>query len=416
MSIEEKNVNEEAKVSEQVVRSRVVADDRLLKIAVIGTGNCGGMLANDACEALGLDGIAINGSERDLKLISSPRVIPFKTGDGKGTGKDRQTAKRFFLEDSGLALEPKFESTIDNNDVIIVATSTGGGYGSGASTELIELLAKLYPTKIIIAAGVLPFKDEQYTAFEGTKLWLKELVNLGVGYMLYDNNQFTDRMSPNKAAKKVNQCFIDDLKVLQGDFIDRTFTGGIDERDMLTVLSVPGRIVPSSMVGLEVSDIIDGSIVKTIKEHIVKESAQAEMVNDKEILASAFMYTLGDEFDEFKGRIKSDVQAEFGVHVKDTTNFSDEDKGTVAIVLSGLSAPNMVIDRIINKANELGEGINKRKASVSKLFKDDEDVSVKVKDVTAKQSFATESQIVKSSETRTKDDLLKEFIARKNSN
>ena len=48
--------NEEVKI-----KPSSIDDDRLLKIAVIGTGNCGSMLANDACEALGLDGAAING-------------------------------------------------------------------------------------------------------------------------------------------------------------------------------------------------------------------------------------------------------------------------------------------------------------------------------------------------------------------
>jgi hypothetical protein len=411
---EEMNVNV---VTEEVV-TPVVEKERLLKIAVIGTGNCGSMLANDACEALGIDGIAINGSERDLKLVSCPRVIPFKTGDGKGTGKDRDTAKKFFLEDSGLTLDNKFIGVIENNDIIIVATSTGGGYGSGSSTELMELLTQMYPSKVIIAAGVLPFNDEQYAAFEGSKSWLKELMNLGIGYMLYDNNQFTDRMSPNKAAKMVNECFIEDLRVLQGDYINKTFTGGIDERDMLTVLSVPGRIVADSILDLEPSDVLDGSIVKTIKEHIKNETAHADLVSDKEILASAMMYTLGEEFDEFKSNIKSDLQTEFGVHVKDTTNFADDEDNkyvfhSVALILSGLSAPNMVIDKIVNKANELSDGINKRKASMSKLFKDD--TEPKVKAVTAKQSFAEETVLNKANEV-SKDSLLKEFLAKKNGN
>ena len=181
---------------------------------------------------------------------------------------------------------------------------------------------------------------------------------------------------------------------------------------MLTVLSAPGRVVIDSIKGLETSDVIDGSIVKTIKNHLNSESAQAEMVSDKEILASAMMYALGDEFDEFKGAVKQDVQNEFGIHVKDPTNFSDEDMGTVALVLTGLSAPNMVIDRIINKANELGEGINNRKASMSKLFKDDKGVSVK--SVTAKQSFADETAAVNANDNSSKDDLLKEFMAKKN--
>jgi hypothetical protein len=397
-------------VQEEVREER----DILLRIAVIGTGNCGGMLVNDACNELGIDGIAINGADRDLKLITAPNAICFSTGDGKGTGKDRETAKRFFVDDSGLLLDDKCVSVIENNDVIIVATSASGGYGSGASIELIDALQTMYPSKVIIAVGVLPFNDEQFAAFDGTKKWLKELASLEVGYMLYDNNQFTDRMTPNKAARMVNKCFVDDLRVLRGEYVDRSYTGGIDERDMLTVLSVPGRIVADSMVGLEPSDVIDGSIVKTIKKHIVEESAHADMVSDKEILASAMMYTLGDEFDEFKSGIKTDVQNEFGTHVKDTTNFSDEDRGSVAIILSGLSSPNMVIDRIIKRANELGASINQKKKSNNNLFKDDE--SVKVKSVTAKQSFATESKIVASGGEKSREELLREFQMRKNSN
>ena len=400
--------NEEVKI-----KPSSIDDDRLLKIAVIGTGNCGSMLANDACEALGLDGAAINGSERDLKLVSCPRVIPFKTGDGKGTGKDRDTAKKFFLEDSGLTLDKKFIGVIENNDVIIVSTSTGGGYGSGSSTELLELLIEMYPSKLFIAAGVLPFQSEQYSAFEGTKNWLRELSNLNVAYMLYDNNRFKG-MTPNKAARLVNENFVRDIKVLQGDFIGRTFTGGIDERDMLTVLSAGRRIVIDSIEGLEPSDIKNGSIIQTIADHIKNNSAHAELVSDKVIDASAMMYTLGEEFDEFKGSIKDDLQNQFGAHVKDPTNFSDEENvNNVAIVLSGLSAPNMVIDRIINKATTLGEDINKRKASQSKLFKDDDSTSA-VKSVVAKRSFADETSVVNAEETTSKDELLKKFRERKN--
>lgn len=403
-------MSEEMRANETMRQETV--SDRLLKIAVIGTGNCGSMLANDACEALGLDGAAINGSERDLRLVTCPRVVPFKTGDGKGTGKDRDTAKKFFLEDSGLTLDKKFIGIIENNDVIIVSTSTGGGYGSGSSTELLELLIEMYPSKVFIAAGVLPFQSEQYTAFEGTKLWLRELSKLNVAYMLYDNNQFTG-MTPNKAAKLVNENFVKDIRVLQGDFIGRTFTGGIDERDMLTVLSAPGRIVVDSIEGLEPSDIKDGSIIRTIADHIKSASAHAEMVSDKEISASAMMYTLGEDFDEFKGTIKEDLQTQFGAHIKDTTNFSDEDDGnSVAVVLSGLSAPNMVIDRIINKAATLGEDINKRKASQSKLFKDEEGASVRT--VVAKRSFADETSVVRAEENTSKDELLKKFMERKN--
>lgn len=388
-------------------------EEKLLRLAVIGTGNCGCMMANDACERLGIDGVAINGSQKDLDLVNCPRVIKMTVGDGKGTGKDRDRAKQFFLNDSGLTLDQKFIRVIETNDVIIIATSAGGGYGSGSSTVLLELLQQMYANKVFIMAGVLPFNDEGAAAFNGTKAWLREVIALNPTYMIYDNNQFAGKMSPNKAAAAINEAFIRDLMVLQGDFITTTRTGGIDQRDMLTVLSVPGRIVIDSMTQLEKADVIDGSVIATVADHIQRESAHAEMVKDKQILASALMYSLGDDFDDVKGAIKADLQETFGEHIKDVTNLSDEDLGSIAVVLSGLTEPAMVIDRIISRAQKLEENILGRKSASSKLNKLDGDS--KLQNITAKQSFASEGPVVKatSNAESSKEDILKKFMEKK---
>lgn len=389
-------------------------EEKLLRLAVIGTGNCGCMMANDACERLGIDGVAINGSQKDLDLVNCPRVIKMSVGDGKGTGKDRDKAKQFFLGDSGIALDPKFTKVIETNDVIVITTSTGGGFGSGSSTELLELLQQMYANKVFVMAGVLPFSDEGSAAFDGTKAWLREVIALNPTYMIYDNNRFAGRLSPNKAAAMINESFIRDLMVLQGDFIATTRTGGIDQRDMLTVLSVPGRIVVDSMSQLEKADVIDGSVIATLANHIKTDSAHAEMVNDKEILASALMYALNDEFDDVKGAIKTDLQEIFGTHIKDVTNFSDEDMGTIAVVLSGLTEPAMVIDRIINRAQKLEESILGRKAASSKLSK--LEGGSKLRNITAKQSFASEAPVVRATDTGSsnREDILKKFMDKKN--
>lgn len=393
-------------------------EEKLLKLAVIGLGNCGCMMTNDACKELGIDGIAINASKRDLMLVDCPAVTKFTVGDGNGTGKDRDNAKRFFLTDSGFVMDTKFNSVIESNDVIFIATSTGGGFGSGSSVELVELLTDMYPNKVVIVVGVLPFNDEMLESFEGTKSWLAELNNLNTTYIIYDNNNYVGKMSPNgkmtpnQAAQRVNMEFINDLKVLQGDFISMTRTGGIDERDLLTVLSVPKRLVIGSMTDVEVSDIIDGSLIKTIKQHIDTNSAHAELVSDKAIVASATMYALGSEFDEFKLGIKADMKDTFGVHIKDPSNYSDVEDNTIAIVLSGLTEPAMVIDKLINKSQELAEEINNRKTVSSKLDK----LSARnVSKVAAKQSFAEETTIVNAANGNiSKEEMLKRFLERKN--
>lgn len=402
---------------ETPVASRATVNDneeRLLKIAVIGTGNCGCMMVNQACAELGIDGIAINGSQKDLDLVDCPRVLKVSVGDGKGTGKDRDRAKSFFLDNTGMVLDKKFNNVIEANDVIVITTSTGGGYGSGSSTELLELLQGMYENKIFIMVGVLPFSDEGVAAFEGTKAWLREVIKLNPTFMLYDNNRFAKRMTSNKAAAAVNSSFVADLRVIQGDYISTTRTGGIDQRDMITVLSVPGRIIIDSMTRFETADIEDGSIIGAIKKHIDNESAHADMVTDKQILASAFMYTLGDSFDDYKINIKADLQETFGSHIKDMSNFSDEDGDNVAIILSGLTEPTMVIDRIINKSQKLEEDILARKSATSKL--NSLSGSSKLQSVTAKQSFADETVVATKGTSAggdSKEALLKKFMEKK---
>ena len=144
---------------------------------------------------------------------------------------------------------------------------------------------------------------------------------------------------------------------------------------MLTAISIPGRIVVDAMPLLEAADVIDDSIVKTIRKHIKDESAHAEMVDDKVIKASALMYTLRNEFNAYKPNLKTEVQTEFGVHLNDYDNFvdldetedSDATKDSVAIILTGLSAPNLRIDRLISKRDKLEADILGQKTGSSKL-------------------------------------------------
>lgn len=388
--------------------------DKLLNLAVIGTGNCGCMMANVAARDVGLDVIGINGSKRDLDLLKYiPNNCKFQVGDGKGTGKDRAKAKEFFLADSGLTLDPKMISLIENNDVIFVCCSTGGGYGSGSSTELLEALTTMYPDKNFVAVGVLPFADEGYAAFNGTKDWFKELLTLNIPYMLYVNELTDPKMTREDAAEHVNREFVQHLMIAEGDWLGRTLTGGIDERDMLTIFSVPGRIVVLSTDTLEVSD-VESNLIKTLKSNL---SGNVELVNDKQIAASALMYRLGTEFNEFKATIKTDLQEEFGEHIKDMTNFTDEEGGSsIALIAAGLTEPTMVIDRILSKLQKMGETITTRKSATSKLDKFS-DTPNKLLDVTAKQSFATETPVVAAATTgasgNTREELLQKFLAQK---
>jgi len=346
--------------------------EELIKIGVIGLGNCGGQMA-DLASTHGFGAIALNASQKDLDLLNND-VASFLIGDGRGTGKSRENSREFFIQRINVVQDNVFKTFVESHDCIVIVTSIGGGFGSGSSLVLRELLSRLYPDKAIIVAGVMPFDDEGYTAQNHAVEWLKELTEADEGtatYMLYDNNLFAGR--PKKeACNTVNKQFVSDLMVLRGDYINPTVTGGIDNRDMMTTISAPGRLFVDAIELLEEADIIDGSIIATIHKHITDTSAHAQLADDKMISASALMYTLRKEFYPYVSTLKEEVQETFGAHLNDYDNFADvemdfDEQDSVAVILAGLTQPTLRINRLINRRDKLEQDILNRKQADSKL-------------------------------------------------
>lgn len=342
----------------------------LLKVGVLGLGNGGGNVA-DFAAAEGFDAVAINAATRDLDRLQN-NVTKFPIGDGKGTGKSRSEAKAFLNNHIGILEDIKMVEFINSHDVLCVVSSTGGGFGSGASIELAKKIHEKYPAKCIIPVGIFPFDDEGYTAHEHSVEWLLELKECEeFGYMYYDNNRFSSR-TPEEVCDLINCEIVTAFKIFRGDYTLEDRTGGIDERDMLTTLSVPGRIV-AYLALIEESDIIEDSLVKTILTVIKEESGNAELVNDKQIMASAFQYCLHNNFRTYVPQIKNDLQEICGEHLNDYSNYAtladddDETLDCVSLVMAGLSDPTLRIDRIINKRDKMANDITTRKQAQSKL-------------------------------------------------
>lgn len=348
---------------------------QLLSVGVIGTGNCGGQFA-DAAKGIGFDAIAINASQDDIDTLAN-KLDCFLIGDGNGTGKSREEAQQFLSNHTALYKDGRLISFVTSHDVCVVATSIGGGFGSGTSLELIKTLSETYPDKLFIPAGVMPFNAEGFTAQDHSIQWLQDLEDMSIPYILYDNDKFSGEKEQDVCNKVCND-FLTDLCIMRGDYIFSTTTGGIDPRDMLTVYSVPGRIVSAGLKNIDDDDLVDKSIMKTVKDYIDNKSAHAVLTDDKQIMASATMYCLSEEFDPYKGTIRSDVQELYGDHISDYTNFSDctdDDANNsmgscVAIVLSGLSAPQTRIGRLVKRRNKLFDSATSRKAPESKLHSD----------------------------------------------
>ena len=115
-------------------------------------------------------------------------------------------------------------------------------------------------------------------------------------------------------------------------------------------------------------------MVETIAKHVKGKSAHAELSDDKVIKASALIYSLDEDFDNYKPSLKKDMQEIFGAHLNDYDNLADitgdEDEiptNSISIILTGLSAPNLRINRLVSRRDKLEADILGVKKSSSKL-------------------------------------------------
>lgn len=338
----------------------------IIKVGFIGCGNFGGQIANAAVEH-DFPSIAINASKRDFNGLNDA-VTPFLVGDGKGTGKSRELAKEFLLEHITIVKDEVITKFIDQNDVIIIGGSAGGGYGSGSVPTLTDILKQVYPDKCFRVVTTFPGEAETYEAQNHTEQFMKELLELGVPYNIYDNDNYK-HLEANAMNVAIIDKVIEDMKILRGDYILETTSGGIDERDLLTVNSTPGRTVCCVVPEFEEAMIEDGSIVATIKKSI-SNSANAVLVDDKVIRASALMYNLSTDLKRYGSTIATDIQTTFGYHIGDFRNEAvdvTDSKPFVACILAGLTEPTTRIDKVISRRQKIEKEINERQAASTKL-------------------------------------------------
>ena len=341
-----------------------------INVSIFGSGMFGGAVVKAGAE-LGIPGAVMNASKDDIEALgleNYDNVSSFVVGDGKGTGKSRDIAKEFLLDHVTIFEDPKIDDLIQSSDLIIVAGSAGGGFGSGVVPTTVSILNEMYEgNKLFIPLTVLPDDGEAYTAQRHAENFLREILSQEVPYIMYDNNKFKE-LQPSVMFTSVIETIKKDLKVLRGDYITDEATGSnMDERDLLTTVSTPGRLIIGSIDPYDA----DTDVIKVVKESIDK-SAHAELEDDKVIMASATMYNLSEDvLATYGSKIKPDVQTIFGDHI---TNYANEatyvgiGNQFVSVILAGCSAPNKRINQIVD-LRKMKENISSsRKPSVNKLM------------------------------------------------
>jgi chorismate mutase len=343
----------------------------MIRLGLIGCGNAGGQIADLAKERKDIPGIVINTSEKDIDNIKN--ITTFKVGDNRGAGKSRKRAKDFVKQMiKQLLNQDKFKNHIDDNDVIAVLASTGGGTGSGISVMLTDLLSVMYPDKRFILVHVLPSLKESLASQQNTIEYLQEMNNINVTYMSYDNGR-KDHLSTNVMLKNMNEEIVEDLAVIRGDYLISTPFTSIDEQDLTRILEVPGRLMVHRVYDIKEKDVENQDIEQLLLDTIVNNEYMTELQPDRKVKKMGVVENLTDKLankvdsnlDRFKDEIGHPIEGfEHMAIIKPGTNY----KNRLIVMSSGLSLPENRIEKINERIQEILDELEKQKQEESSIL------------------------------------------------
>ena len=336
----------------------------MIRIGLIGCGNCGSMIADLAKEKKGFPGIAINTSERDIDNVK--HITTFKIGDARGSGKDRTRAKDFVKQMiKQLLNQDKFKDQINSNDVLVIMASTGGGSGSGMSVMLTDLLSAMYPDKRFILLHVLPSLRESLAAQQNTIEFLQEMYRVNVTYMCYDNG-CKDNLPTNLMLKQMNEEIVEDLAVIRGDYMISTPFTSIDEQDLTRILEVPGRLTVHRVYDIKEKDVEKQDVEQLLIDTVYNNGYMAELQPDFKVKKMGVVENLTDKLankvdsnlDRFKDVVGHPIEGfEHMAIIKPGT----EHKNRLIVISSGLSLPENRIEKINERIQEILDELERQK-------------------------------------------------------
>ena len=334
----------------------------MLKVGVIGIGNCGNQIACLAHKEAQCDAFAINTSENDLATLADG--IPKKcVGDTQGTGTNRAAAKQF-LKNSIMELirDEEFKNFVEKVDVLLIVSSMGGGSGSGMAPLMSNIIREAFrlndgSEKITILVGVMPRLNEGYSTQVNALDYLHELFDVldSPTYMIYDNNNFAKETS-YKVLETVNQQVVEDIKVMQCRYNTPTPYDSIDEKDMKTLLSSPGRIVIATLLGVKEKDFDEVGIEDLLIERI-KKSAHAELQRDGVVSRTGLITNLNErlnsQFDTHIDNVRKFIGEPTEEFLHITVNADKSLSNNVCLILTGLSKITDRVDKIRERIEEI---------------------------------------------------------------
>lgn len=336
----------------------------MLNVGAIGIGNAGNQVVALAKEQLDIPVIAVNSTEKDLETLPSSvpkKLIIDKEGKTQqGSGKDRSLAKKY-LKDSVvnfLSSEDvvEFMATLDE---LFVISSTGGGTGSGTAPLLASLMAQKFPDVHVILIGITPVNDDGYSSQVNSLEYLNEVYNAmdRPTYMLYDNDKLAG-LPTYQVLERVNEEIVRDIDVLRCTFNYTTKYDSIDDRDMVRLLSFPGRVMVARLEDFKEKD-CDTTTIEDMLINCIKTNCHVENQRDKKVMATGIItnlsQTLTEEFDNNIMHVREFIGDPVHAFNHIYVNEDRSQANNVFLIMSGLTAVNDKVYKISDRITEIDE-------------------------------------------------------------
>lgn len=335
------------------------------KIAIIGVGNCGSQVAQLAQSKYPdiFDCIYINTSDSDLAMVTAEDQLKFKIGKKdqvEGSGKNRTKMKEYLMDDINNILgDENLQNAIVDKKYTFIISSAAGGTGSGAAPVLMEILRQMFPDTHFILVTVLPQISSSLMEQGNALEFLNELYDvLGetTTYMVYDNETTSD-LPPTKALEVVNENIVEDLRVLSGVDNYPTPYESIDEADMESIITTPGRLLVVrlnkrlSEKSVEDNN-LDDMIIKAIKQ-----SAHAETDRNKRVIRWGVITYFTDAVNKLYTSEFNKLADFIGTPIErfnhNAINKNNENLNFLYMIASGLSPINDRVVKVTERIEEL---------------------------------------------------------------
>ncbi len=336
------------------------------KAVIIGVGNCGSQVANLAERKYPdlFDSIYINTSESDLSMVSGKEELKFKIGDKdiiEGSGKNRAKMKEFLMKDIERILgDENLQEVIRAKKYGFIVTSAAGGTGSGAGPVLMEIMQQLFPDTNFILVGVLPQIGASLMEQGNTLEFLNELYDVlgeDTTYMIYDN-EATSSMPPTKALEVVNENIVEDIRILTGIDNYPTPYESIDEADMESILTTPGRILVVRLTKNLTEKSMEDNNLSDMIVKAIKQSCHAETDRNKKVVRWGIITYFSDRVNSLYDPELTGLQDFIGTPVECFNHNAINESGKeplnfMYLVASGLSPINDRVQRVTDRIEDL---------------------------------------------------------------